>query len=316
MHPYPLCKWFNFSQIGQKVLEQAQQQKHSIDLTTIKEDFKEDSRKKQWLHQNPLTTSKEAPAKKTMASPKTFDNLEGDFLNKELFVRLIHFWEVRNFRKGDILMGVQLLLIDSKSTTIEGFISTHFLPRFKYELKPNTINMFNIRPSKSVYRVSPHKHEISFTSKTTSADVHEGDYQIVSQQFLLQDLQVFTDIFDKHTYIFDILGLLRVINEDNLDTPTPMATAPAPADARSKDMVFLHVQLEEYLNCLEFPCLPKHKLVLKVGIPVMLLRNINQKEGLCNGTRLIVTHMAERAIEYEIVTGTHVGRKRLRDWSG
>ncbi|CAN7105154.1 unnamed protein product [Brassica rapa subsp. narinosa] len=46
----------------------------------------------------------------------------------------------------------------------------------------------------------------------------------------------------------------------------------------------------EYLNCLEFQGLPKHKLVLKVGIPVMLLRNINEKEGLCNGTRIIVTY--------------------------
>ncbi|KAL4567356.1 hypothetical protein LXL04_022939 [Taraxacum kok-saghyz] len=34
--------------------------------------------------------------------------------------------------------------------------------------------------------------------------------------------------------------------------------------------------------------LPIHKLVLKVGVPVMLLRNIDQKCGLCNGTRLRV----------------------------
>ncbi|KAF8081188.1 hypothetical protein N665_0901s0004 [Sinapis alba] len=98
-------------------------------------------------------------------------------------------------------MGVELLLIDSKSTTIQGFISTHFLPRFKDELKPNTIyklNRFSVRPSKSVYRVSPHKHVISFTSKTIFAAVHKGDYQIDSQNFHLRDLQVFTDIVDKH----------------------------------------------------------------------------------------------------------------------
>ncbi|CAN6919771.1 unnamed protein product [Brassica oleracea] len=45
----------------------------------------------------------------------------------------------------------------------------------------------------------------------------------------------------------------------------------------------------EYLNSLEFPGLPAHKLRLKLGVLVMLLRNLNQKEGLCNGTRLIVT---------------------------
>ncbi|CAN6822565.1 unnamed protein product, partial [Brassica oleracea] len=52
----------------------------------------------------------------------------------------------------------------------------------------------------------------------------------------------------------------------------------------------------EYLNSLEFPGLPAHKLCLKVGVPVMLLRNMNQKEGLCNGTRLIVTHMGEKPV--------------------
>ncbi|KAG7537158.1 Helitron helicase-like domain [Arabidopsis suecica] len=65
----------------------------------------------------------------------------------------------------------------------------------------------------------------------------------------------------------------------------------------------------EYLNSLEYPGMPKHKLSLKLGVPIMLMRNINQKEGLCNGTRLIVTRMGERVIEGEILTGTHAGNK-------
>ena len=65
----------------------------------------------------------------------------------------------------------------------------------------------------------------------------------------------------------------------------------------------------EYLNSLEFSGLPKHILSLKVGVPIMLLRNINQKEGLCNGTRFIITRLGNRLIEAEIVTGTHAGKK-------
>ncbi|KAL8524001.1 hypothetical protein ACS0TY_013818 [Phlomoides rotata] len=34
---------------------------------------------------------------------------------------------------------------------------------------------------------------------------------------------------------------------------------------------------------------PRSLLVLKEGVSIMLLRNINQKSDLCNGTRLIVT---------------------------
>ncbi|WOG82070.1 hypothetical protein DCAR_0101230 [Daucus carota subsp. sativus] len=44
----------------------------------------------------------------------------------------------------------------------------------------------------------------------------------------------------------------------------------------------------EYLNSFKLPGMPPHKLILKEGVVVMLLRNLNQTVGLCNGTRLIV----------------------------
>ena len=67
----------------------------------------------------------------------------------------------------------------------------------------------------------------------------------------------------------------------------------------------------EYLNSLEFSGLPLHKLTLKVGAPVMLLRNINQKKGLCNGTRMILTHIGDRVLKAEIITGSHIGKEVL-----
>jgi ATP-dependent DNA helicase PIF1 len=45
-----------------------------------------------------------------------------------------------------------------------------------------------------------------------------------------------------------------------------------------------HMYTKEFLNTLKFPGMPNHELKLKVGLPVMLLRNINQSAGLCNGT--------------------------------
>ena len=35
----------------------------------------------------------------------------------------------------------------------------------------------------------------------------------------------------------------------------------------------------KFLNTLRFPGLPNHKLTLKVGLPIMLLRNLNQNRG-------------------------------------
>ena len=45
---------------------------------------------------------------------------------------------------------------------------------------------------------------------------------------------------------------------------------------------------EEVLNTLEVSGLPSHVLKLKEKMPVMLMRNMNKRKKLCNGTRLIV----------------------------
>ena len=43
----------------------------------------------------------------------------------------------------------------------------------------------------------------------------------------------------------------------------------------------------------------------------MLLRNLNQFEGLYNGTRLIITALGEMVIEAQIITGTHTDKTIL-----
>nr|GEY26965.1 DNA helicase [Tanacetum cinerariifolium] len=60
----------------------------------------------------------------------------------------------------------------------------------------------------------------------------------------------------------------------------------------------------EYLNTLKFAGLPPHALELKVGAPIILLRNLNLTGGLCNGTRMIITQLLDRVIEARIITGT------------
>jgi hypothetical protein len=63
----------------------------------------------------------------------------------------------------------------------------------------------------------------------------------------------------------------------------------------------------EYLNTLNANNFPSHKLKLKIGTPIMLLRNLKQSLGLCNGTRLIITNLANNMIQAVIITGTHIG---------
>jgi ATP-dependent DNA helicase PIF1 len=65
----------------------------------------------------------------------------------------------------------------------------------------------------------------------------------------------------------------------------------------------------KFLNTLLINGLPDHVLHLKIGVPVMLLQNIDPTRGLCNGTRLIVTQLTTRIIEGEIITGKARGTK-------
>ncbi|XP_076916298.1 uncharacterized protein LOC143575952 [Bidens hawaiensis] len=53
----------------------------------------------------------------------------------------------------------------------------------------------------------------------------------------------------------------------------------------------------DLLNGLKISGMPNHRLVLEVGVPIMLLRNINHKKGLCNGTRIQVISLGRRVIE-------------------
>ncbi|XP_071739204.1 uncharacterized protein [Rutidosis leptorrhynchoides] len=66
--------------------------------------------------------------------------------------------------------------------------------------------------------------------------------------------------------------------------------------------------LVEFLNKLNFPGVPPHKLKLKIGQPVMLLRNLSPSTGMCNGTRLIITDFTKFVLHARIITGSHIGK--------
>jgi len=67
----------------------------------------------------------------------------------------------------------------------------------------------------------------------------------------------------------------------------------------------------EFLQSLDFPSIPPARLTIKVGTPIMLLRNLFPREGLCNGTRLVVTRIGRRIIEGKILGGDFSGQLRM-----
>ncbi|XP_062208910.1 uncharacterized protein LOC133917933 [Phragmites australis] len=65
----------------------------------------------------------------------------------------------------------------------------------------------------------------------------------------------------------------------------------------------------DFLNSITPNGLPPHLLKLKSNCPVILLRNLDPHNGLCNGTRLMVRACQRNAIDAEIVGGQHAGKR-------
>jgi ATP-dependent exoDNAse (exonuclease V) alpha subunit len=63
----------------------------------------------------------------------------------------------------------------------------------------------------------------------------------------------------------------------------------------------------EHLNSMNASGLPLAKLVLKKGCPVMVLRNLDPSQGVCNGTWGILTQMTNRVLEIRLLGGDHAG---------
>ena len=66
----------------------------------------------------------------------------------------------------------------------------------------------------------------------------------------------------------------------------------------------------EYLNDQTVNGLPAHEFEFKKNMPIMMLRNLNPAQGLCNGTRLIAMDLLsnKRLLVARIITGANAGR--------
>ncbi len=114
---------------------------------------------------------------------------------------------------------------------------------------------------------------------------------------------------------FACRGILtpKVVDVDMLNKKVldifPGAMHPAFHSADAVDMEHGgHLQYNlEVLHSMTPSGMPPHKLFLKVGAPIMLLRNLNARMGACNGTRLIINELSDLIITATIITGTHAG---------
>ena len=66
---------------------------------------------------------------------------------------------------------------------------------------------------------------------------------------------------------------------------------------------------DDFLRSMEPASLPLSQLKMKIGCPLMLLRNLDPGKGLCNGTRLLLLNAYPRVLDVLIISSNHCGDK-------
>jgi len=131
---------------------------------------------------------------------------------------------------------------------------------------------------------------------------HSGDAMYLMQRNILTPENIDVDEINN--------AILKSLSEESHTYLSANSLAPTEKGGSVVARVSMDsLYLVEFLNTLRFSGIANHELQLKVGVPILLLRNFNQSIGLCNGTRLIVKRLGQRVIEAEIIIGNNVGKR-------
>lgn len=116
------------------------------------------------------------------------------------------------------------------------------------------------------------------------------------------------DYFSSRAILTPVNVEVQAINQEVIETIPGALTEYLSIDSvEDAEGVQRSLYPVEFLNTLTVSGMPPHKLQLKIGTPIMLLRNINGEQGLCNGTRLRVRQLLRNCIIAEILTGAFHG---------
>lgn len=71
-----------------------------------------------------------------------------------------------------------------------------------------------------------------------------------------------------------------------------------------------HIIQPETLAALNSSGIPEHEIILKIGVPIIIMRNV-RLPNICNGTRAIIKSLHRNLIEATLLTGPGAGEDVL-----
>lgn len=125
--------------------------------------------------------------------------------------------------------------------------------------------------------------------------IENKEYRLAAKRAILSARN--KDVFDLNQKVIDLLD----------ESSERVYTSVDSAETTSEHHDINQAVVPEFLNSLDPPSLPPHELRLRKFTVVMLIRNLNISEGLCNGTRLLVLELGDHLLKCEILTGDKSG---------
>ncbi|WZZ42742.1 hypothetical protein YC2023_039001 [Brassica napus] len=135
-------------------------------------------------------------------------------------LRLLRFWEARNVKKGGELMSVDMLLLDEKSTLIQGSIGSIRQLRFRNRLSEGSVyalSGFDVSRSNPNFRLSDEPLSIRFNDGTSFDKLPESVRPIPTELFRFRSYNRLLELANTGKQLPDILGELTAIRSTITD---------------------------------------------------------------------------------------------------
>nr|XP_009765452.1 PREDICTED: uncharacterized protein LOC104216999 [Nicotiana sylvestris] len=172
-----------------------------------------------------------------------------------------------------------------KGDRIHKIVGRSLIRMFKSKIKElglYVMKKFVVGPNYTKLKYTRHKLKLAFTHKTIVEEANDHlfgmtIFDLKPYEYLINKINV------EESELFDVIG--EAVSYGEVESH----------NQGDKTNNYMNVELEDPLE--------------HVGVPMMLLRKIDQSSGLCNGTRLIITRLENRVIEAKVLSGKMAGQK-------
>ncbi|WZZ33509.1 hypothetical protein YC2023_016910 [Brassica napus] len=160
--------------------------------------------------------------------------------------RLLHFWDARKNVKGGpgILLGIEMLMIDTEGTLAQGFIGQNRRNQYEKELHRGsiyTLTNYYASNSKVMYHVADQRLVICISHASAMSKDEEDIDGILRERFRVRSFSEFEANCDLRGDLHDVVSHLKLVDGQALHQRPVLCTN----DDSASRKVMVHLQLKD-----------------------------------------------------------------------